>query len=124
MRRAVVLGIAMSVLGAACALVEPAAPATSPVQISVSNNTGAPVDSRVTMLTGDLVGSAVPAAVPNGALRTPVTIHVPVSREWILQLGGREIPGADLDDYSAQGCMVGIDLHDDGGYSFGCADAL
>ena len=121
---AVMLGIAMSVLAAACALVDPEPPGTQPVPLTVNNETGAPVDVRITTLTGDVAGSAMPTTVPPGVNRLPVTINVPVSAEWILELGDTHIPGAELDDYSARGCVIGVDLLDDGGYAFGCANDL
>jgi hypothetical protein len=71
MCRAVLLGIAVSVLVSGCALVSPEPPGTRPVQLTIRNNTGGPVDVLVTTPTGGAANSAVPAVVPIGALGTP-----------------------------------------------------
>lgn len=123
MRRAVT-GIAICVLIGACALMDPVPPGTRPVQISVRNNAGRPVSVRVTTPAGVIPGSAVPSVVPSGP-GTLVTINVPVDREWTLELEpGGPIGGNEFDDYTANGCMFGVELLADGGYSYGCANEL
>lgn len=125
MLRAVLLGIAVPALAAACALVSPEPAGTRPVQLTIRNNTGSPVNVRVTTPAGGAANSAVPAVVPIGALGTPVTIYVPVVGEWALELGDQaQIPGTDFDEYTAQGCMFGVELDRGGAYSYGCLDEL
>ena len=125
MFRAFLLGIAVSLLTAACALLPAEPPGTRPLQLSVRNNTGAPVDIRVVMAGGTAAGSAVPPTVPIGGLGTPVTIYVPLSGDWMLEVGDQAtLTSVDFDDYAAQGCTFGIELEGDGSYSFGCASDL
>ena len=88
MLRAIVLGVALAAVVAACALLPAEPPAdTRPVQITVHNSTGVPVEVRVIMAGGAGAGSAEPAVVPTAPLGTPVIIHVPLSGDWGLQLG-------------------------------------
>ena len=124
-RRAVAGAIAISILMAACALVDPVPPGTRPVQVTVQNNTDVPVDVVVTTPAGVVIGRGAPAVVPVGRVGSVVTIHVPDGDDWTLQLGREaRIPGADFNDYASQGCMVGVRLDGANGYSYGCVDEL
>jgi hypothetical protein len=124
MPRAVLLGIAVPVLAAACALVSPQPPGTRPIQLNVRNNTGAPVEVRVAMAGGSAAGPAVPPMVPIGGLGTPVTIYVPISGHWTVDVGQATLMRQDFEDLTAPGCTFGVELDLGGGYSFGCHSDL
>ena len=78
--RSVTLSVVLSILAAACALVEPAPSGTS-LQISVRNSMG-PVVLTVTRPNGDLAGAVRPASPPAG-VTTDVMFDVPSGVWWI-----------------------------------------
>ncbi len=117
MLRSVTLGLVLSILAAACALVEPAPPGTS-LQISVRNSMG-PVVLTVTTPNGDLAGAVRPASLPAGTT-TEATFDVPAGDWWIAVNGSRDIRGTDFSAPIRNGCQLGISLHADGVHEAGC----
>ena len=112
--RSVTLGVALSVLVAACELAEPPVPAgTTTVQGQVRNRTGHPVDINVKTPTGPLLGAVQPGSVSVG-LTTDVTLHLPLGQEYALSAGGFDMPGISVDDYGRLGCRFDIEISSDG----------
>ncbi len=87
MLRSVTLGVVLSVLAAACALVEPPVPAgTVTVQGEVRNERG-PVELGVTTPTGVVPDAVKPASLPADST-TQVTFFVPATGEWSITVDG------------------------------------
>ena len=86
---AVAVGVALSVLAAACALIEAPPPAgTVMVQVQVRNVSDAPLgELGVKVRGGVLPNSAQPPWVPADST-TVVTLHVPISDEWWIAVNG------------------------------------
>jgi hypothetical protein len=121
MQRAAVIGLAMTILAAACALVGPNPPPnTTPFKVEVRNNTQQPIDLVVASTsTGAPVGLADPAAIPPLASAN-VTIWVPRGDGWtILANGSRVVPPGDLAAFLGPGCNAHIAVEPDG-YASGC----
>ena len=79
MLRSVTLGVALSILAAACALVEAPVPAgTFVLSGEVRNMRAVPVELEVRTPTGALPGAVQPASLPAGPSTTKVTYHVPI----------------------------------------------
>ena len=88
MLRSVTLGIALSILAAACALVEPPPPAgTRSFQAQVQNPHPDPAALTITTPAGVLRGAVQPASVPAFS-ETIVTFHVPIRGEWAFAVNG------------------------------------
>ena len=90
MLRSVTLGVALSVLAAACALVEePPPPSTGPFQVHVWNTRPDPVELTITS-PEDMaaVGGVVQPALLPALSETIVTFHVPIRGEWALAVNG------------------------------------
>jgi hypothetical protein len=89
--RSVTLSVAVSVLAAACALVEPPVPpGTTPIQVEVHNLSDAPVGElgvKVRQDGGTLLHAAQPPSVPEDSTAT-VTFHVPANDEWWIAVNG------------------------------------
>ena len=114
MLRSVTLSVAISVLVAACALVEQPVPAgTTTVQGQVRNRTGHPVEITVKTPTGALHGAVQPGSVPAG-LTPDVTLHLPLGQEYALSAGGFDMPGISVDDYGRMGCRFDFEISSDG----------
>ena len=113
--RAVTIGVALSVLAAACALLEQPPPAgTRMVQIEVRNMREHPTDLGVTTLSGPLPGAAQPASLQAQSTST-VTFHIPMTGDWWIKVNDAyEIPRADLGPLIEQGCSIVIGLHANG----------
>ena len=128
MLRAVFLGVAVLVLTAACALVPAPQPAgTRPIEVSVHNDTPAPLAVSVRTPPGVAPGAAEPPVAPPGLQRTPVTVYVPLLGEWTLVLGDGaansvQITRVEYAEYEKMGCQFGVSLGRDGSYEFGCFD--
>ena len=124
MLRSVTLGLALSVLVAACALVEqppPPVPAgTIPLQVQVQNMRREPAEFTVRTPDGVLAGAVQPATVP-GDSTTDVTFYAPPG-EWSIRVNGSSLGprGNDLPGVIRAGCSPLIGLEADGGFSFGC----
>ena len=86
--RTITLGVALSLLAVACALVEqPVPPGTTPFRVEVQNDRG-PVELSVTTPAGTISGAVQPASLPAGS--TSVTIYLPRTGEWAIAVNGRE----------------------------------
>jgi hypothetical protein len=120
--RPVILGLVLSVLAAACALIEPPAPAnTFRVQGEVRNMSAEPVKLEVRTPTGVLPGAVQPASLPAGPSTANVTDHLPVAGEWWIAVNGDAfIASADFGPDIQQGCTLGIELRADGSSMHGC----
>ena len=91
MLRSVTLSVALSVLAAACALVEQPVPpvplGTTPVQVQVRNLSDAPVGELGVKVRGGMQHAAQPPSVP-GDSTTTVTFYVPNDGEWWIAVNG------------------------------------
>ena len=120
----VTLGVLISVLAAACALVEqplPPVPAgTIPLQVQVQNMRQEPAELTVRTRDGVLAGAVQPATLP-GNSTTDVTLYAPPG-EWSIRVNGSSLGprGNDLPGVIRAGCSPLIGLEADGGFSFGC----
>ena len=124
MPRSVTLGLALSVLVAACALFsEPIPAGTVAVQVVVANNSGQ--ERVVSVVSGtDPTSDAIPGAVqPSGAFpansEANVTLYVPVSGAWAISIPGwGTIPSTDV---PRTGCRYALDIGADAGFGgLGC----
>ena len=130
MLRSVTLGVALSVLAAACALVEPPVPAgTYPMEAEVRNSSARPWNSRVVRALGgalpgaDVIAGAVqPAVVPAGPSSTKVIFYLPTDGQWLIRIPEwGEIEGKDFDSFRAQQCgPLSINFDADGGWGWDC----
>jgi len=120
--RSVSFGLALAVLAAACALVEPPMPAnTFMVKVEVRNMRPGPVALEVRTPTGVLPGAVQPASLPAGPSSAIVTYHLPVDGEWSIAVNGDAfIASADFGPDIRQGCTLGIELSADGSSTHGC----
>ena len=128
MLRSVTLGVVLSVLAAACALVEPPVPAgTVTVQGEVRNERG-PVELGVTTPTGVVPDAVKPASLPADST-TQVTFFVPATGEWSITVDGSPDvtvgdPGVperwDISADIRDGCKLDIHLSADGGTGHEC----
>lgn len=120
--RLVTLGVALSVLATACALIEPPVPAdTFVVQGEVRNMRPGPVELEVRTPTGVLPGAVQPASLPAGPSSAKVTYHLPIAGEWWIAVNGDAfIASADFGADIRQRCTLGIELSVDGSSTHGC----
>ena len=121
MLRAIVLGVALSALAAACALATPPPPAgTVMVQAQVRNGTSGQVELTVTTLDGVLPGAVQPASLATGST-TLVTFYVPPG-SWMIAINGTDtIPAVEAKRYIRRmGCLFQIELAADGSTGWGC----
>lgn len=117
MLRAVALGIALFLLAAACALVEPPAPpaGTRPVQARVDNRRPDPVEITVRTPAGVLSGAAQPTSRVEAFSTTDLTLYVPIEGQWTIARNGNEmIRSVDLNPKLDEGCIVHISLRPNG----------
>ena len=125
MLRSVTLGLALSVLATACALVEPPAPpGTYMVQIEVRNERPSSVPFTV-YVRGQPRGDAVqPQSVPAGPSRTAVTFYLPIADDWEIAIGDTgdigAITGQGFDPSFRRDCPLVIELPATGDWGFGC----
>ena len=122
MLRSVTLSVAMVVLAAACALVEPPVPpGTFEVQGEVQNMRPGPVELEVRTPAGVLPGAVQPASVAAGPSTAKVTYHLPITGEWWIAVNGDPfIASGDFGAEIRQGCTLGIELSADGSSTHGC----
>jgi hypothetical protein len=114
MLRSVTLGVALSVLAAACALIEPPAPpGTTAIQVQVRNITAQPVEIFVKTPAGPLHGAAPPGSVPAWST-TDVTLHLPLGQEYALSVGGFHRLGPSVDEFASTGCRLDFEITSDG----------
>ena len=119
--RSVTFGVVLSVMAAACALVEPPAPATFTVQGEVRNLRAGPVALEVRTPAGVLPGAVQPASLPAGPSSAIVTYHLPIDGDWSIAVNGDAyIMKADFGADIRQGCVLGIELSADGSSTHGC----
>ena len=121
--RSVTFGIALSVLAAACALVEPPPPpGTYMVQIEVRNERPNPMPFTV-YFGGQPRGDAVqPPSVPAGPSRTAVTFYLPLADDWEIAIGDiGGITGQGVDPTFRRECPLVIDIPATRDWGFGCA---
>ena len=122
MLRSVTLSVAVSVLAAACGLVQPPPPPdTRMVQIEIRNMREHPTALAVATLTGPLPGAAQPALVQAQSTAN-VTFHIPSGGDWWIKVNeAYEIQRADLGPLIEQGCSISIELQFDG-LTYACND--
>jgi hypothetical protein len=121
--RSVTLGVALSVLAAACALLEPPVPpGTVATHARVKNLENVPVVLAVKMPTGDVLPGAVqPASLPAGAT-AQVTFYLPPSGDWWITVNGSGMfDAADIREMGSSGCTLDMEVSTDGHGGLGCA---
>jgi hypothetical protein len=124
MLRSVTLGIALSVVATACALVEPPPPpGTVPIPIRVTNNSG---QGHVVSVTGPTSLPIAAAVQPSGAVpahsTVSMTIHAPLAGEWEIFVSDWGPIRSD-DVIRTDRCPVfDIVLDENGAGSYGCAN--
>ena len=117
MLRSVTLGLVLSILAAACALVEPPRE-TRMVQV----RTVGAVELNVTTPTGVLPGAVEPASLPAGSM-TNVTLHVPAGGNWAITVNGSpDVLGSTIEDWAREECLLVVELTNEHGAVFGCVD--
>jgi hypothetical protein len=121
-QRSVILGIALSVLTAACALVEPPPPGTYMIQAVVRNESLRPTEFTVSLPGGRVLQGAVqPPSVPAGPSITNMTIRLPLDGQWQIDIPEwGEIEGRDFNGFLALKCPLVINLEADGAWGWGC----
>ena len=125
MLRSVTLGLVLSLLVEACALVdEPVPPGTTALQVQVRNERAGPVKLTVMTPNGDLPGAVLPGAVRPASVpahsTTNVTFYVPSGEWWIASNDSPDIIGSDFSDAIGTGCSLGIELNPHEEYAYGC----
>jgi hypothetical protein len=121
--RSVTLGLAMSVLSAACALVEPPVTAgTATVQVEVRNASRDLVELVVNTDTGERPGAVQPASVAPGS-STDVFLSIPSDQAWTLDVEpfGWSIESWAFEALLDQGCEIVLKLWADSGRNLACA---
>jgi hypothetical protein len=121
--RSVTLSVALSVLAAACALLEPPVPpGTVATHARVKNLENVPVELEVKMPTsGVLLGAVEPASLPaNGTAM--VTFYLPVSGDWWITVNGSDMyAAADIREIGSGRCTLDMEVSADGHGGLGCA---
>jgi hypothetical protein len=123
MLRSITLGLAMSVLATACALVEtPPTAGTVRLQVEVRNASTVLVELVVSTDTGELPGSVQPASVAPGP-SADVVLSVPTDHAWTLDVEpiGWGIESWAIEALLDQGCEVVLDLWANNGRNLACA---
>ena len=126
MLRSVTLGLALSILAAACALFErpvPTPPAgTFMLEVEVRNMSSEPVPLAVFSGAGLLPGAVQPASVPAHAV-TNVTFYIPLTENGSILVDSRlSIPRTEVirPNILREGCTLGIEVAADEGITYGC----
>lgn len=122
MLRSVTLGLVLSVLAVACALVEQPVPAgTRPVEVRVRNETPAQVKIEFDMQTGGTLHEAVQTASVSAVSTTDVTLYVPIDGRWAIVVNGMrlKLDASTIRDIS-RGCTLVIDVPAAGDVGYGC----
>lgn len=122
MLRPVLLGIAMAVLAAACALVEaPVPPGSVMVQLQVANRSARPAALAVTTGQGAIPGAVRPPSVPAGATGD-VTFFVPMGGSWTITVNGQDlILNSDLRGRAGLINDIGIEVDQSGNSGWWCS---
>ena len=98
MLRSVTLGLAISVLGGACALVEPPPPlGTTKTVAQVTNTDPFEVELRVTTPSGELTGAVQPSRLPPRGT-SEVTFYLPTSGNWTITVNRTPMFIGEADD--------------------------
>jgi hypothetical protein len=114
------MGLALSVLVAACALTTQPPPAgTRPFQAQVANMRPDPVVLTITTTAGVLPGAVQPSSLSAGST-TNVTFHVPLGGEWAIAINGQDQLGSDELNPNIGACTMGVELGADGSMGMGC----
>jgi len=116
------LSIAMSVLAAACALVDPLPPVgTILVRLEVHNGAARPAELAVTSAANRPVPDAVqPSSIPPGAT-ADVRFYVPMTSGWTITVNQQDlILSSDLRGRSGVIEDIGIDVDQQGNISWWC----
>jgi hypothetical protein len=122
MLRRLALSIAMSVLAAACALVDPLPPAgTILVQLEVHNGAARPAELAVTSDPNRPVPDAVqPSSIPPGAT-ADVRFYVPMTSGWTITVNRQDlILSSDMRGRTGVIEDIGIDVDQQGNVSWWC----
>ena len=120
--RRLALGIAVSVLAAACALVDPLPPpGTILVQLEVHNGATRPADLGITSGANRPVPDAVqPPSLPPGAT-ADVRFYVPMTSDWTITVNNQDlILSSDLRGRSGAIEDIGIDVDPQGNITWWC----
>ena len=129
MLRSVTLGVALSILFAACALVEPPPQADTNMFHAEVRNQSRDLLELMVETDRPLPGAAQPASVAPGTI-ADVTFNVPIDEEWSLFITGVDrdgdpygssIEGWAFDALLDQGCHVVVDLWENNGRNVACA---
>ena len=120
MLRCLALGLALSLLAAACALTEPP-PGTVRVEVEVHNRSHTPVEGLGIKVPGGMVLHAVePPSVPADST-TMVTFHVPIDNNWWIAVNGIGVlEGEALRKIVRNGCPLSIECSDRGAVKYDC----
>ena len=122
MLRRLALGIAVSFLAAACALMDPLPPAgTILVQLEVHNAAPRPAELGVTSgAGGPLSGAVQPPSLPPGAT-ADVRFFVPMTSGWTITVNKQDlILSSDLHGRTGVIQDIGIDVDQQGGITWWC----
>ena len=123
MLRSITLSVALSVLPAACALVEPPAPAgTRPFQAHVRNPRPVPAELTITTPDGMLPGAVQPPASVPAFSEALVTFHVPIRGDWAFAVNGDDQLGWEELTPNIGVCTMEFVMRD-GDFSFSCLRA-
>ena len=124
MLRSVTLSFALSVLAAACALVEPPVPpGTFALKGEVRNAKAGPVQVEVRTPAGAVPGAVQPA-VASAHATTKVTFYIPLAGDWSIWADDEHLMDSTDPDLVSQmfggECTLGIEVQGGGGFGFGC----
>ena len=125
MLRRLALGVAISVLAAACALIDPLPPAgTILIQLEVHNAAARPAALGVTTAAGGPLPDAVqPSSLPAGAT-ADVRFYVPMTSDWTITVNKQDlILRSDLRGRTGMIEDIGIDVDQQGNVSWWCSSS-
>ena len=117
------LGVAISVLAAACALIDPLPPAgTILIQLEVHNAAARPAAFGVTTAAGGQLPDAVqPPYLPAGAT-ADVRYYVPMTSDWTITVNKQDlILRSDLRGRTGMIEDIGIDVDQQGNVTWWCS---
>jgi hypothetical protein len=119
--RAAALGLALTILAAACALTtEVPPPGTRMVEAQVTNTGAVPITLGVRSSAGMLRGAAQPASLAARATQN-VRFFVPAGDDWWITVNDAGMfPGSDANVYIRQGCRLFMEVNPDGSGGIGC----
>jgi len=120
MLRSVTLGVALSIMAAACALGDPPPPpGTRQFQVEVRNLRASPAQVTVTTPAGELPGAAQPALLPAGSV-TDLTVQVPADGKWSVRFDGEVVLAWDWANPKIGKCEIRLELTLGGNFGAGC----